>query len=270
MTNRIAGRMAELQANGGKSLSVVLMLGDPDFAATRELVGIAVNEGLDIVELGIPIAQPYLDSAGMQASMQRALAGCAELPRYLDAIAQIRSDFPALPLEVMVYHATVLELGLAQFCAGLADAGADAVLVADVAGQSAQFRAALDAELAPRDIYAIRFVPHPFNPGQIPDLREHAQGFVVVQTQADAAGRRPRVLEGNRETLAELRRAGVRRPLVLAYGIRTPGDVEQCLALGADGVLIGTVVLDAAHDLARGEFGRLLAGLRAAARGVAR
>lgn len=265
MTNRIAARMGQLRSAGGKSLSVVIMLGDPDFGATLELVRIAADQGVDVVELGIPIETPFLDSSVMRESMQRALAFCRDPQPYLQTIGQLRSTFPALPLEVMIYHDTLMGIGLRRFCQAMEDAGVDAVLVADGVDQSDEFRRALDEELFARGIYPIRFVPHPFRPQQIDDLRRNGRGFIVVQTRTDEQGRRDTVLDANGQTLAELRQAGVDQPLVLAYGIRTPADVRKCIALGADGVLIGTVVLDAAYRLPRAEFAALLASLREAA-----
>ncbi len=268
MTNRIANRMAGLRRTGAKSLSVVLMLGDPDFETSLELCGIAREQGVDIVELGIPTPDPFLDSSTMRASMERALANCSAPGRYLTAIGEVRASYPDLPLEVMVYSDTVSAMGLEPFAQGLVEAGADAVLVADIASQADDYRAALDRALLAHDIYPLRFVPDPFDAGQVDDLKRNARGLIVVQTKAGPQGQRPVVSEANRETLDALRAAGVGLPLVLAYGIRTPEDVRRCISLGADGVLIGTVVLDAAHSRAKAEFAALLAGLRWAASGV--
>ncbi len=268
MANRIAARMAQLRRAGAKSLSVVLMLGAPDFQSSLELCGIAAEQGVDIVELGIPTADPFLDSGTMRASMQRALAGCGNPQRYFEAIGEVRAKHPELPLEVMVYSDTVAAMGLKPFCRGLAEAGADAVLVADIARQSDAYRAALDKALRPHAIYPLRFVPDPLRPEQVDDLRRHAQGLVVVQTRADPQGQRPEVSEANKGTLDALRAAGIGLPLVLAYGIRSPQDIRRCIALGADGVLIGTVVLDAAHSQPRARFAAMLGELRRAAAGL--
>lgn len=263
MPNRIVDKNQELQARNEKSLSVVLMLGDPDFDGTLTQVQIAVEEGVDIVELGIPIADPFLDSPTMQVSMQRALAHCTELARYLEVLGDLRRRHPQLPIEVMIYRSTVESIGLERYAEALAQAQMDATLVADAARQPQAFRRALDEALLPYNVLPIRFVPDPYTPALIEDIRYNARGFVVAQTVAGPDGQRERLLDANADKLEDLRRSGIELPLVLAYGISTPADVRRALALGADGVLIGTAVLAAVHR-SHDELRALLAAYRRA------
>lgn len=264
MPNRILAKMEALGSIGGKSLSVVLMLGDPDFETSFERVGLAAEQGVDVVEVGIPTRNPFLDSPTMRESMSRALACSSDPLRYLNALREVRGRYPDLPLEVMIYSDTLHAIGLERYCEALGDAEMDATLVADIADQGPDYRRRLDEGLLSRDVLPIRFVPHPFRPEQVDDLRENGRGFIVVQTMTDAQGQRKAVLSENKQTLDTLRRAGIQVPLVLAYGIRTPQDVRRCMELGADGVLIGTVVLEAAHRLPKEGLAALLADLRQA------
>ena len=72
-------------------------------------------------------------------------------------------------------------------------------------------------------------------------------------------------LDENKAILDEIRNAGIKIPLILAYGIKTPAQIQKCMSLGADGVLIGTVVLEAAASLSLIEFKEFLTKLRKAA-----
>lgn len=240
------------------------MLGDPDFATTLSEVDIAVEAGVDLVELGIPITDPFLDSPTMQASMRRALAHCTELPRYLEMLRTVRARHPALFLEVMIYRSTLEKIGLEPYAEALERAEVNATLVADAARQPQAFRDRLDEALLPRDVLPIRFIPEPYSPDLVADVRENARGFVVVQTVTGPDGEREKVLDANKGKLERLRAAGVELPLVLAYGIVTPDHVRRAIALGADGVLIGTAVLNTAYR-SLDELRSLLVAYRAAA-----
>jgi tryptophan synthase alpha chain len=265
MANRISQRMAYLKATGGKSFSSVIMIGDPDIETTFELVKIAADCGVDVIETGIPIAQPFLDSTAMCDSMARAMAYSKDYRIYLETIEKLRQSFPDVIFEIMIYHETVMEIGLDKFCRVLANADMDCVLVADAVFKGEEFLHTLDNKLLHKGVYPIRFVPNPYNPGQFEDLKKNAKGFIVVQTMTDPQGHRDTVQEENKQTLAQIRQAGINLPLVFAYGIKTPVDVRNCIGLGADGVLIGTVLLDAAHRLSREEYKNLLISLRRAA-----
>ncbi len=262
MANRIDALNQRLKASGGKSLSVVVMIGD---GKTMDVVQWAVDAGVDVVELGMPTANPFLDSPVMRDSMARALKWSSDPRRYLDAIAQVRKKFPTLPLEIMIYRDTLAQIGIDAYAAALGDAGADATLVADIADQTDLWRERLDFALNAKGVTALRFLPHGFTSAQLDDVRAKARGFVIVQTAVDSDGQRPSVLDINGETLSALRADGIRLPLILAYGIRTDDDVRRALALGADGVLIGTALLDAAHNQPKKDVQALLARYRAAA-----
>jgi len=264
MANRISERMEHLRTTGGKSLSVVIMIGDPDIRTTFELVRIAVDIGVDVIELGIPIDKPFLDSDVMRKSMSRALEFSRDHQLYLKTLGKLREGFQDMPFEVMIYHDIVMDIGMDNFCKSLVDTGMDAVLVADGLLKGNEFICTLDEKLLNRGVVPIRFVSHPFNPQQIDDLQKNAHGFIVVQTKADHQGQREALLDENRQVLDEIRGAAIRLPLVLAYGIKTPMDVRKCISLGADGVLIGTAVLEAAHRLTRTGFEDLLINLRKA------
>lgn len=265
MTNRIEQKLTDTLSSGGKSFSVVLMIGDESPQDTTRNVQIALDCGVDIIELGIPYEDPFLDSGIMRESMNRALQWSADPQDYLDYLKQARRQFPDVPFELMIYHDTVMRIGLEKFADSLAEAQIDAVLVADYVLHGEEFLEKLDKSLESTDVIPIRFVPHPYDPKQIADVARNGRGFVISQTITDANGERKSVLEENRQKADFLRSQGVSVPIVFAYGIKTPQDVQKCIELGANGVLLGTIILDAAHRMQPDEFRSLLKSLRQAA-----
>ena len=264
MENRIEKRMTHLRKTGGKSLSIVVMIGDPDLTTTFELLEIALNVGVDVFEIGIPISNPVLDSRVMRESMNRALAFSSDYDWYLDVLGEMRAKFSEAAFEVMIYSETVEKIGLEKLCEALIKAQMDSVLVADGVFKGQEYLRTLDDLLLPHGIFPIRFVPHPLDQRQFDDLKQNASGFMIVQTKTDAQGRRDSVLDENRNSIESIRQAGIHAPIIFAYGIRTPEEARKCISLGADGVLIGTVMLDTAYRLPRSKFIELLISLRKA------
>ena len=264
MNNRIIKKMEDLKTKGGKSFATVLMIGDPDITTTDKLIKLAYDCQVDIIELGIPDSNPFLDSPGMKASMQRALAFSDNLDDYLNYLKYIRNQYPEQPFEVMIYHNTVMQIGLEKFAKSLQDAQMDAVLVADYVLHGDSFLQDLDKNLSKTGVIPIRFVPHPFNLTQVNDIKENGRGFVISQTITDNSGERRAVLDKNKEKIDFLRSHGVKTPIVLAYGIKSLQDITKCIELGADGVLLGTVILDAAHKMPLEDFRKYLSTFRSA------
>ncbi len=264
MKNRILEKMEELKSRDGKSFSIVLMIGDPDTQSTDRLVQIAVESGVDVVELGIPYDNPFLDSPVMKASMQRALEWSTDLDDYLDYLVEVREKFPDTPFEVMIYYDTVMQIGLQRFAEALAKAQMDAVLVADYVLQDTNFLRDLDKSLADSGVIPIRFVPHPFDKEQVYDLKENTRGFFIAQTPTDDNGQRKGVLDSYKDKIDFLRQSGIQTPIVSAYGIKTPENIKKCLSFGADGVLLGTLALEKGYELPPEKFRELLTMLRKA------
>ena len=100
--------MAQLKEENRKSLSTVIMIGDPDIDTTFELLDIAVEVGVDVFEIGIPIKDPYLDSDTMRDSMRRAIEYAPDYDFYLEALIELRNRYPEVIFEIMIYHETVM------------------------------------------------------------------------------------------------------------------------------------------------------------------
>ncbi len=264
MKNRILEKNRELEEKGGKSFSIVLMIGDPNTETTDRLVDIAVDSGVDVIELGIPYNNPFLDSSVMKASMQRALQWSNNMDDYLNYLSHIRINHPDTAFEIMIYYDTVMQIGMKRFGQALKDSEMDAVLVADYIYQEAQFLSDFDKTLEGTGVIPIRFVPHPFNNDQIQDIKENARGFFIAQTPVNEKGERIGVHDSYKEKINYLRQCGINTRIIAAYGIKTSEDIRKCLSFGADGVLLGTLALEKAFELPNEEFRKLITTLRKA------
>ena len=109
------------------SLAVYLMANE-DAPALAEA---AVRGGATVIELGIPYSDPLADGTTIQRAAQAALDAGITPERALELLAEInrRVDVPLVP---MTYGAIVESYGLEDFCRDAAQAGAEALIVADI------------------------------------------------------------------------------------------------------------------------------------------
>ena len=249
--NKLESKIKEVLGRGEKLLSCLLPLGDPDLNTSLKLVEIYLQAGVDIVELGMPSNNPYLDSRQIAESNRRSFQGQPDLSNYFDAIKIIRKEFPAEPFEVMAYADTVLDYGIARFVDAVKEAEINAHLLADATVISPDIVQQMDALLAPLLIYRIRFMPHPFQEILLKDIGENGRGFMILQSIADSSGKRAAVAEGNRELVACLRATQTKAAILLAYGINNPIRAKEALDIGPDGILVGTAMVE---GIAAGDF----------------
>ena len=62
------------QLNGKKALIPYITVGDPNLATTLNLMHSLVENGADILELGVPFSDPMADGPTIQRAAERALA----------------------------------------------------------------------------------------------------------------------------------------------------------------------------------------------------
>src|SRR5215469_12328623 len=114
------------------ALIAYVTCGDPDLAATREIVLAAINAGSDVIELGVPFSDPVADGPVIQRASERALKQGTSLAQVLTLAAEIREHAQSTGLIVFSYLNPILRMGMEKFCKVARAAGVDGVLVIDL------------------------------------------------------------------------------------------------------------------------------------------
>ena len=109
-----------------------LTAGDPDLATTREIALAAIDNGADVIELGVPFSDPLADGPVIQRASQRAVAKGTRLTDVLAVAKELRAARPSAGLVLFSYLNPVVRMGMKEFCAKAAEAGADGVLLTDM------------------------------------------------------------------------------------------------------------------------------------------
>ena len=115
----------------GKKPGIVAYLtaGDPDLGTTRDIALAAIDNGADVIELGVPFSDPLADGPVIQRASERAVAKGVRLTDVLGLAKELRAARPAAGLILFSYLNPVVRMGMKTFCAQAADAGADGVLL---------------------------------------------------------------------------------------------------------------------------------------------
>ncbi len=109
-----------------------LTAGDPDLATTRDIALAAIDNGADVIELGVPFSDPLADGPVIQRASERAVANGTRLTDVLRLAKELRAARPAAGLVLFSYLNPVVRMGMKTFCARAAEAGADGVLLTDM------------------------------------------------------------------------------------------------------------------------------------------
>lgn len=238
--SRYASMFDALEQRGEGALGAFLMLGDPDPKTSSALLDALVEGGADMIEVGIPFSDPVADGPVVQAAAERALKSGARVDDSLALIARFRNRHPSIPVGVLTYANILAARGRPRFCADLAAAGADSLLVADVPSLEAR-PYAQSANEAGLDLVMIAA---PNSGDQALDrVAQLSSGYSYCVARAGVTGTRDRLELGEHRSLFEkLRRLGAPPPIV-GFGISSGGQVRQVLEAGAAGAIVGSAIV---------------------------
>jgi tryptophan synthase alpha chain len=242
-----------------------LTAGDPDLQTTRDIALAAIDNGADVVELGVPFSDPLADGPVIQRASERAVARGVRLTDVLEVARQLRVARPGCGIVIFSYLNPVVRMGMKNFCAAAKDAGADGVLLTDMIVEEAdEYLAEMKANgLAPV------FLAAPTSPdARLKAIAEASKGFVYAISRVGITGTQQKVATDASELVTRLRKftqpQGI--PIAVGFGI---SNAEHVRAVGefADAAVIGSALValierskpaDAAEAV-----GRFIAGLRA-------
>lgn len=245
-------------------LVAYLTAGDPDLATTRDIALAAIDNGADVIELGVPFSDPLADGPVIQRASERAVARGTRLVDVLDLARDLRAARPLAGLVLFSYLNPVVRLGLREFCRRAAEVGADGVLLTDlIVEEATEYRAAMDEfGLAPI------FLAAPTSPDvRLEAIAAASRGFVYAISRVGITGTQQKVASDAPDLVARLRRftepAGI--PIAVGFGI---SNAEHVRAVGefADAAIIGSALValieSSTPETAAAAVGRFIRGLR--------
>jgi len=239
-----------------------LTAGDPDLATTREIALAAIDNGADVIELGVPFSDPLADGPVIQRASERAVARGTRLTDVLGLAADLRKARPTAGLVLFSYLNPVVRMGLKTFCARAAETGSDGVLLTDMIVEEADeyLEAMRENGLAPI------FLAAPTSPdARLKAIATVSQGFVYAISRVGITGTQQKIAGDAAELVARLRRFTT-LPIAVGFGI---SNAEHVKAVGefADAAVIGSALVALIEKTppaeAANEVGRFIAGLRA-------
>jgi tryptophan synthase alpha chain len=238
-----------------------LTAGDPDLATTKDIALAAIDNGADVIELGVPFSDPLADGPVIQRASERAVARGVRLTDVLELAKELRAARPAAGLVLFSYLNPVVRMGMKTFCARAAEAGADGVLLTDmIVEEAGEYLAEMKANgLAPI------FLAAPTSPdARLKAIAGTSQGFVYAISRVGITGTQQKVAGDASELVTRLRQF-TKLPIAVGFGI---SNAEHVRAVGefADAAIIGSALValiekSPAQEAATA-IGQFIAGLR--------
>ncbi|MBQ6490995.1 MAG: tryptophan synthase subunit alpha [Atopobiaceae bacterium] len=231
-------RDAFAQSPNGKAFVAFITAGDPSLDVTEELVLAMAEEGVDLIELGIPFSDPTAEGPVIQEANLRALSGGVTTDDVFDMVERVRAHGCDVPLVFMTYANVVFSYGVERFAEREARTGMQGIILPDVPFEEKDEFAAPFAEQGLELVSLIA----PTSAERISTIARDAAGFVYCVSSLGVTGVRSEITTDIGAMVELVRAANPDVPVAVGFGISTPEQAARMAAL-SDGAIVGSAII---------------------------
>jgi tryptophan synthase alpha chain len=219
------------------------VIGDPDFETSLAIVKTAIDSGADILELGIPFSDPIADGPTIQKADIRAHKAGMNVHKALEFIRKVK-QYKDVPIGLLMYYNLLYHYGVDKFFADFHDAGVNSVLVADLSIDDAD-------EILPAakatGLDSVFMVTPNTSMERMRLISSKTTGFIYTVSVLGVTGSRKELSSEVGGLVGRLKSlTGV--PVCVGFGISNPEHAAAVAAAGADGVIIGSKIVQLIED----------------------
>lgn len=229
--------------------------GFPSVAESRAALRVVAEHG-DIIEVGVPFSDPLADGPTIQRSTFRALENGMSMAGTLELIASAEID---RPIVLFSYLNPALQYGIDRLLRDAAEVGVAGLLLTDLPVGTDP---ALETIVLGSPVALIRMVAPTSRKERIAEVVKRAQGFVYLVARLGVTGASTELATDLGQSIERVR-AATSLPIAVGFGISTPAQAKAVARL-ADGVVVGSALVDELDRNGVAAAGRFLGSLRAA------
>ena len=227
----------------GKKLVTFTTGGDPDLSTSFEILETIINNGIDIIEIGMPFSDPMADGPTIQESSVRSLANGTKINDIFELVMNIRKFNNEIPIILMGYYNSIFNLGIDNFTAKCASTGVDGLIIVDLQPEE-------DSELytksKEKNIDLIRLITPTTDQKRLNTILNNASGFLYYVTVTGITGQSSANIEDLKNSINSIK-SSTKLPIVAGFGIKNRNDVEQ-ISTFTDGVVVGSSIVNIIKD----------------------
>ncbi|HJD22755.1 MAG TPA: tryptophan synthase subunit alpha [Firmicutes bacterium] len=220
----------------GKAFIAFITCGDPDLETTAAAVRAAVENGADLIELGIPFSDPTAEGPVIQGANLRALRGGTTTDKVFTLVKGLRRDIP-VPMVFMTYANVVFSYGAERFISTCRAIGMDGLILPDLPFEEKE-------EFLPFcHRYGVDLVSliAPTSENRIARIAKEAEGFLYIVSSLGVTGMRSEI-KTDLASIVKVVRENTDVPCAIGFGISTPEQAKKMADI-SDGAIVGSAII---------------------------
>ncbi len=230
--NRINQKLREDK----KLLSIYFSAGYPQLNDTVEIIEKLQNNGVDMIEIGLPFSDPLADGPTIQESSTQALKNGMTSDVLFDQLKPIRKTVH-IPLVVMGYFNPILQYGVEKFCEKCAEVGIDGLIIPDLPVDV--FHDHYEEIFSTYGLINVFLITPQTGEERIRFIDKISKGFIYMVSSASTTGAKTSFGNLQNDYFKRIDSMKLKTPQIVGFGISNKETFAQATAF-AKGAIIGS------------------------------
>lgn len=233
--NRIHKKLEEDQ----KLLSIYFTAGFPELEDTVTIIEKLQENGVDMIEIGLPFSDPLADGPTIQESSTKALKNGMTTKKLFEQLKDIRKTVH-IPLIIMGYFNPMMQYGVEAFCAKCAEIGIDGLIIPDlpVDVYEEEYKSLFEKY----GLSNVFLITPQTSDERIRFIDSVSNGFIYMVSSASVTGAKSTFGNVQEQYFERIHKLQLNNPQIVGFGISNEETFKAATKL-AKGAIIGSAFI---------------------------
>ena len=248
LENRIDKIFKNLKSANKKAFISFTTAGFPEEDTSLEIIKSIADSGAHIHEISFPHAEAQADGPIIQLANIESIKNGINFNKVISIAREARKYNQEIGLVMMGYLNNIFIYGIEKFSkdvSGIIDAVICVDLPADVIEEN-ELKEALKKE----NIALIKLITPTTSDDRIKKLVADAEGFIYSVNVAGITGVKSAEIDKVNAQISRIKKY-TDLPVVSGFGIKTPEDVKNFSKSNADGIVIGSAIVEKIQEISK-------------------
>lgn len=248
LENRIDKIFKNLKSANKKAFISFTTAGFPEEDTSLEIIKSIADSGAHIHEISFPHAEAQADGPIIQLANIESIKNGINFNKVISIAREARKYNQEIGLVMMGYLNNIFIYGIEKFAkdvSGIIDAVICVDLPADVIEEK-ELKEALKKE----NIALIKLITPTTSDDRIKKLVADAEGFIYSVNVAGITGVKSAEIDKVNAQISRIKKY-TDLPVVSGFGIKTPEDVKNFSKSNADGIVIGSAIVEKIQEISK-------------------
>ncbi len=241
-----AGRINQLFRNKKENiLSIYFTAGFPKLEDTVPTMECLQENGVDMLEIGIPFSDPMADGVVIQNSGQQALKNGMSLNVLFGQLTDIRNSVH-IPLIMMGYLNPIMQYGFDKFCIECKRVGIDGMIIPDLPMSDY-----LNEYKPVAEKYGLEFIfliTPETSDERIREIDDNTNGFIYMVSSAATTGTQSS-FDAQTGYFNRINSMNLKNPRLIGFGVSNKATLDMVCRYSS-GAIVGSAFIKALNETA--------------------